>query len=531
MKNQATARQFVPCEKGYYITGDSRVMNLMTAPGSTGQPSGRTRTMSVWRSSSINSASDPFRRRMRNLKPSLLEAAEVLLGSLAICLACAGCAGEAPAQAPESNPQMELDLALRRVPAAESPLDACGPNRVNWVTDLDVLPSPAQPEPAPRTAYIDPVYGTCVLRISDRANELSPDDPSEGLKNEYSRVQSFNSDGSLLLLRSIESNWYLYDAASLERLAQLPLVVEPRWDAVNPHLIRTFDGTRLMALDLDSGLLSLEHDFAADFPGTKLAAVWTRYEGSPSFDGNTWGLIVQDADWNSIALLVYDLSAGRVLAVRELQPGLEIDAVTISPLGGYLLVYHDEICEPGRLGDPQHPCGLMVYDRNLQGGRGLLPVVGHSDTALDAAGREVLVFQDIQNDELSMLDLESGEITPLLSIDFSHSPLGFHFSGKASSVPGWVVISTHEGARPAATWMDDIVFALELKRGGRVVRLASTHSLVDSTQEHDCWAEPHASVNQDFTRVIFTSNWGRSGTGEVEAYMVVLPPGWIDALP
>jgi hypothetical protein len=79
--------------------------------------------------------------------------------------------------------------------------------------------------------------------------------------------------------------------------------------------------------------------------------------------------------------------------------------------------------------------------------------------------------------------------------------------------------------------MDDQVFAIELKPNGRVVRLAHTHSVVDQDQEHDYWAEPHATVNQDFTRVLFTSNWGRSGTEEVEMYLVVLPPDWLKQLP
>lgn len=64
-----------------------------------------------------------------------------------------------------------------------------------------------------------------------------------------------------------------------------------------------------------------------------------------------------------------------------------------------------------------------------------------------------------------------------------------------------------------------------------MVRLAHTHSLVDETQEHDYWAEPHASVNPDFTQVVFTSNWGRSGTGEVEMFLISLPPDWIKSLP
>ena len=37
---------------------------------------------------------------------------------------------------------------------------------------------------------------------------------------------------------------------------------------------------------------------------------------------------------------------------------------------------------------------------------------------------------------------------------------------------------------------------------------------------------PHASENVDFTRVLFTSNWGRSGTEEVDMYMLELPPDW-----
>jgi hypothetical protein len=79
--------------------------------------------------------------------------------------------------------------------------------------------------------------------------------------------------------------------------------------------------------------------------------------------------------------------------------------------------------------------------------------------------------------------------------------------------------------------MDDQVFAVELKPGGRIVRLAHTHSVVDQEQEHDYWAEPQASANRDFTRLLFTSNWGRSGSTEVEMYLIELPSGWIGQLP
>jgi hypothetical protein len=135
-------------------------------------------------------------------------------------------------------------------------------------------------------------------------------------------------------------------------------------------------------------------------------------------------------------------------------------------------------------------------------------------------------------DTISMLDLESGAVTPLWEIDFSHSPIGLHFSGRGFGLPGWALVSTYSGGYPENhTWMDDQVFALQLKNNGQVVRLAHTHSLVDENQEHDYWAEPQASANPDFTRIVFTSNWGRSGTDQVDMYMIRLPENWYESFP
>ena len=419
-----------------------------------------------------------------------------------------------------------------------SPLDSPSPHlsggRVGYlcpgpqpppVTDLKVRQTPDLPEPPARVPFRDPVFGTCLVRVTDRKADLTLDDPSAGLKNEYSRVQSFNADSSRVLVRSIEASWYLYDADSFRLLGQLPIEVEPRWDASNPDLLYYSEETRLMAYNVGSGDQSLVHDFAPDFPGQSLVAVWMRYEGSASLDGRYWGLMAQDQDWQTVALLVYDQVEDRVIARRDTPDRPEIDSVTISPRGNYFLAYHDEPCTPGEPGDETHPCGLMVYDRDLANGRSLVRIIGHSDTALDAQNREVLIYQDIDTDNIAMLDLALGTVTPLWPIDFSHTPIGLHFSGRAFLRPGWVLVSTSSGGHPTDyTWMDNQVFAVELKPGGRVVRLAHTHSLVEEAQEHDYWAEPHASPNLDLTRVVFTSNWGRSGTGEVEMFMIDLRP-------
>jgi hypothetical protein len=123
-----------------------------------------------------------------------------------------------------------------------------------------------------------------------------------------------------------------------------------------------------------------------------------------------------------------------------------------------------------------------------------------------------------------MLDLDTGSIAPLWPIDFTRcAACGVHFSGRAFRRPGWAVVSYFDGDPVSNTWMDDSVFAVELRSGGRVVRLAHHHSATDPDQDHDYRAEPHAGANPDLTRILFTTNWGRSGTDDVEMYMILLP--------
>lgn len=460
-----------------------------------------------------------------------------LTGLLAAC----GVGPSTPAaQVPISLPSPTIsELATGATPQPPPPASPSGgclayPPDLSLITGTQVYPVPDIPEPAPRQWFTDPTFGTCMVRVTDRANDLSPGDPSPGLANEYARVQSFNADGSRLLSYGTEGTWYLYDAQTLLPLGDLPIGIEPRWDADDPDVLYYLDETRLLSYDVQTQVQSEVHDFADDLPGQNLAAVWTRYEGSPSRDRRYWGLMAEDEDWIPVAFLVYDRQADQV-TVRDMRgvPGIEedVDHVTMSPLGTYFIASFDLSCEEGQLGTDAHPCGLMVYDRDLTSGRGLLRIIGHYDPVLDAQGREVIVYQDIDTDYISMLDLETGAVTPLWEIDFSHTAIGLHFSGLAFERPGWALVSTHDDDPLTYTWMDDQVFVIELKAEGRVVRLAHTHSVVNDDLDLDYWAEPHATVNPDMTRVLFTTDWGRSGTGEVEMFMIALPPDWTERLP
>jgi len=418
--------------------------------------------------------------------------------------------------------------------ATASPPALAGPRCVGpeppLVEDLDVHQAPDLIEPGARTPFRDPVFGRCVTRLTDRIQDMYPGDTSQGFKNEYSRVQSFNADESLILIRGTEATWYLYRADTLQPLGPMALQgsVDPRWDASDPSFLYYVDGAKLIIMLVTTGEREVQHDFAPDLPGMPVETVWTRYEGSPSVDGSTWGLMAQDDRSHTLAFLVYDQRTDRVVALRDMRGVAgadDVDSVTISPLGDYFVAQFS-YCPSGTLGTDAHPCGLMVYDRDLQNGRGLVRNIGHSDLALDADGREVMAYQQLDTDHLSVVDLATGTNTDLWPIDFSHTPLGFHFSGRGVELPGWVLVSTHDEDAQSHTWMDDGLFAMELKPNGRVVRLAHTHSIVNQGGGQDYFAEPQATVNRDFTKALFTTNWGRTGTQQVETYLVELESGW-----
>ncbi len=453
--------------------------------------------------------------------------------AVVVALLLGGCSGGELVQ-PDPSAAHPSIVAPTTTRLAALPADGCpGAAPPVLVTGTHPVAVPGLSEPPARQWYRDPTFDTCLVRVSDHRADLDPGDASTGITNEYARAPAFNADASRLLLRGTEATWYLYDAATLEPIRSLPLAAEPRWDPADPARIFYIDETRLLAYYLEADEASLVRDFSTDLPGFDLATVWTRYEGRPSADGRFWGLMAVDTDGETVAFLVYDL-ADAIVTVREVRslPGVRdgIDHVTISPLGTYFLASFDRYCQHGTLGTDADPCGFMVYDRELRQGRGLLPIIGHYDPALDAAGREVVVYQDINNDTIALLDLETGTVAHLWPIDFSHTSLGLHFSGLGYDRPGWVVVSTHDNDPVAHTWMDDQVFLIELVPGGRVVRLAHTQSVVDDDRELDYWAEPHAAADRSLTRIVFTTNWGRTGTGAVDAYLIALPPDWPDRL-
>jgi hypothetical protein len=453
------------------------------------------------------------------LKPFLLFASAFIV--------IAACSPVSFGEVGDSHQQQEIEAVGRPIkPSDAEPIAFCDELQIAFIRDLTLRQDEVLEEPQAHVPFRDSIYGGCIIRVTDRNKDLSQGDQSNGLKNEYSRIQSFNADETMILVRSLDAHYYLYDADTLQVLGQLPSMNDPRWSNLDPNLIYFIGELSLMSYKLNTGEQQLVHDFSGGFPGQDIVMVWTRWEGNPSIDDRYWALMAEDQDWMTVAFIVYDLERDQVISHMAIHPAADVDSVTMSPLGNYFLAQF-EFCEYGSMGNAGRPCGLMVYDRDLNNPRGLLRNVGHSDLALDANGKEIFFYQDQDRDQIAILDLETGEIIELFPIDFTYcNGCGMHFSGLGYQLPGWGLISYFDADPITRIWMDDHIFAVELKPGGQVVRFAQHHSLVDPNQELDYWAEPHASVNRNFSRIVFTSNWGRSGTGEVEMYLIQLPENW-----
>ena len=61
---------------------------------------------------------------------------------------------------------------------------------------------------------------------------------------------------------------------------------------------------------------------------------------------------------------------------------------------------------------------------------------------------------------------------------------------------------------------------MQLKASPKVYNLAFHRAV-----ENGYWTEPLATVNRDFTKVLFNSNWGVNSDTDVDAYMIELPAG------
>jgi len=155
------------------------------------------------------------------------------------------------------------------------------------VTSQTVMAIPNIPKPDKGVHFLDPNYGTCVVRVSDHANDS--DTIANRIVPDYSRRQVFNADQSRMLLLASDGFWHLYDANDYSHIRRVSLQgdsVEFQWHPTDPNLLyrMAFNGGRQIYLHDVSDTTDNTASVVADF--TNVSAI-DRYAGVTNIN-DTW---------------------------------------------------------------------------------------------------------------------------------------------------------------------------------------------------------------------------------------------------
>jgi hypothetical protein len=341
-----------------------------------------------------------------------------------------------------------------------------------YLSDATVHAVPQVARPALRAPTPDPTFGGSVItRITDPT--MIPDDtvnasaspayhPRLGLMHEGAQSAGLNADGTLALVQAVGGDstgrWALLRVATGEVLMWVPGVnaAEFTWHPTDPTRVLYGVGNELRVLHADS----LTVDVVMTLPqygvieAGRPADDW-RYTAVKGFALNPDQTCCATSQSD---VVVVDLSAGSVLATW---PAPSVPTwVAMSPTGTWVVASFSD--------------GMKVYDRNLVFQKTLFPGTAAADVALDAAGREVVVYVAQSGAQSAELGGKTGVASVLLdpacatackTLLLETAQAG-HVSGIPSRVrPGWVLASTYTQPQGVPPPLPGLVAAYSFNEG------------------------------------------------------------------
>ncbi len=371
--------------------------------------------------------------------------------------------------------------------------------------------------PAAGGAYVDPVFGSTIRRVSnalatanaDRGGKLS------WIENEYSTMSAFNSDNSKFILLH-QSYFALYDGSG-KYVRDLPFEInalsEPRWARARPDVIYYHSGNQLKSFSTTTGTSTVVHTF------TEYSSISGNGEMDISLDGDHF-VFAGDNRY----IFVYQISADRKFTAMDAD-GHAFDSLYISPDNHVTVTWL-------QTGTSRYS-GIELFDGDMHFLRQVAHAGGHMDITRDTNGDEVLVWtnsNDAQpipncNNGIVKIRLADATQTCLAQLDWS---LAVHISAPDGS--GSVFVDTEAPANPVpnsngwAAYTDEI---LQVKLDGSgVTRLAHHRSRPLSSYN---W-QPKLSTSRDGSRLLYASNYNLASsqghtTDYADTYLIVLGSG------
>jgi hypothetical protein len=167
--------------------------------------------------------------------------------------------------------------------------------------------------PAKGVFFPDSMYNSSLARITDKATDGYS---GPGIENEYSRADAENCDGTRIILRGQDGEWYLYGRPGYNMLKHFSSLglgeePEPRWDASASNRFYYLHGSELRQYDITGDAFTTIHDFRVEYAGASF--ITTKTEGDASLDQRYWCFMVEDSVFNVLAVVCYDRQLDSVI--------------------------------------------------------------------------------------------------------------------------------------------------------------------------------------------------------------------------
>jgi len=375
-------------------------------------------------------------------------------------------------------------------------------------TDRGVYPPPPAPAlPKAGGTFVDPGFGTELLRVTDEA------DGKEN-NNAYSYWPSFSKDSTRFFIWSGgQPTLYRFDPQAFSILGKEPLFphkppsgYEPRWeDAIwsgqDPQVLFCHQALNLWSYNVATKEYKLVKEFSKELPPGHLAQM------SKSLDDNVFGFSRQDPKWNLVGYLVWRRDTDAIV-LRE--DTTLLDEIQVDKSGKFCVIKSNQQGKgviQARVADLDTGKIENLIDNEPD----FAP--GHSDN-----GQGIVIGADNWQNRLTFRRLATPhQFHTVLDLKSDWSQDG-HISMLADD-ESWVLVSFYVGNNlPSSGVFKNEIVQVATDGSQRVRRLAHHRSAFQGAYRNS----PRADISRDGRFVVFTSNW--EGTGQRDVFVLKVPP-------
>jgi hypothetical protein len=381
------------------------------------------------------------------------------------------------------------------------------------------------------TRYASP-FGAEYFRIT--LPKGLTDSAVQQMAPDYSKVAVWNADGTRLWLYSQNGFLQLFDGKTYQYIEELTPERgwaysgqddEPRWSNTDPNIIYYVSMMNFNSYNIQTHTTTTLHSFTQSEIGMTCANIHNGDEGNSDDSDRYWAFYCINGAYEHQGMLVYDRQTNSVISHKGLGAGgmcgasacpTNFNWVGLSHSGKHVLVNWNIDANDNDL--TTRGLGQEVFDRNLNYMSKSSEKNWHCDLVQLADGTDVFVGAAHLGDTngyhaVRAVRLDDGVVATSCMLPGSQ---GYHISGR-SHRKSWILYSTYDTEEVVAAGVfASEVFAINMDTC-EVGRIAHAQSFWgDGSNGYS--SEPHASMNFDFTKAVWGSNW-QVQNGVVQTYV------------